>query len=422
VSLINNREILSCMQRKTIWIINQYASTPQTGMGGRHYYLARELAKQGHNVYLVAASYTHLLREPRSIDKPYEVEKIEGFNFVWVKMPRYENAHDKQRTINWFWFAWKLRGLRGIIADKPDAILYSSPSLVGFLGAKHLANKYPKARFVFDVRDIWPLTLVLLGGYSVKHPFIRFLQWIEDKACKTSDHVISNWPYAVEHMVKHGLRRDNFTWLPNGFLFEEFDSQEPLPQKLVKRIPKGKFIVGYTGTLGKANALDVLLDTAEVMREVGDVAFVIVGGGKEESELTQEIAARGLDNVYYLGSIPKIQVPSMLSNFDACYVGFRKNPLYLFGSSLNKLPEYFASKKPIIYSIDSPFKPVDDASAGITVQAENPEGIAAAIMSIKGMSSDERRILGENGFSYALEHYEYGKLGKKLAKILVDDD
>jgi len=410
------------MQRETIWIINQYASTPQTGMGGRHYYLARELAKQGHRVYLIAASYTHLLRESPSIQESYEVKEIEGFNFVWVRMPRYENAHNKQRIFNWFLFAWKICGLTKVITHKPDAILYSSPSLVGFLGAKNLANKYPKARLVFDVRDIWPLTLVLLGGYSVKNPFIRFLQWIEKKACNQSDHVISNWPYAVEHMVDHGLKRENFTWLPNGFLFEEFDLQEILPQALVELIPKDKFIVGYTGTLGKANALDVLLDTAEIMKGEGGVAFVIVGGGKEKSELIEEIATRGLNNVYYLGSIPKLQVPSMLSNFDACYVGFRKNPLYLFGSSLNKLPEYFASKKPIIYSIDSPFKPVDDALAGITVPAESPRDIAAAITSIKDMSSDERQVLGENGFNYALEHYEYEKLGVKLAGILLGND
>ena len=73
------------------------------------------------------------------------------------------------------------------MSDKPDAILYSSPALVGFLGVKYLSNEYPDARLVFEVRDIWPLTLVELGGYSPKHPFIRLLQWIEDKAYRDSD-------------------------------------------------------------------------------------------------------------------------------------------------------------------------------------------------------------------------------------------
>ena len=85
------------MQGKTIWIINQYASTPETGMGGRHYHMARELVKQGHKVYLVAASYTHLLRKPPKVEQSYQVQPIEDFNFVWMKMPYYDNAHSIKR-------------------------------------------------------------------------------------------------------------------------------------------------------------------------------------------------------------------------------------------------------------------------------------------------------------------------------------
>ena len=406
------------MQTKTIWIIGQDSSTPETGYGGRHFYLAKELAKQGHNIYLVAASYTHLLRNPPEIKKSYHIQSVEGFNFVWVKVPRYLDAHSKKRVFNWFWFAWKLRGLKNIIVDKPDAILCSSPPLVSFLGAKQLAKHF-KTRLVFDVRDLWPLTLIELGDYSRNHPFIRVLQWIENLAYKESDHVISNWPFAVEHMIHHGLNRANFTWLPNGFSLEEFTTKVALSPIQLDKIPKGKFIIGYTGTLGKVNALDVLLNTAQIMKPIKDIAFVIVGGGKEEDELVREIKARELDNVYYLGSILKVQIPSMLSNFDVCYVGFRKLPLYRFGSSLNKLPEYFASRKPIIYSIDSPFKPVDDASAGITVPAERPHDIAAAIIDIRKLSRDDRQTLGENGYRYALEHLEYGKLANKLLKVLL---
>lgn len=408
------------MQSKTIWIINQYASTPETGMGGRHYYFAKELAKQGHNVYLIAASYTHILHKPAKVEQNYETQSNNGFNFVWVKMPHYQHAHSIKRVFNWFWFAWKLRGLKNNIQDKPDVILCSSPSLVSFLGAKQLAKHF-KARLIFDVRDIWPLTLIELGGYSRKHPFVRVLQWIENLVYKESDHVISNWPYAVEHMIHHGLNRANFTWLPNGFSLEEFETKIALSPSQLGKIPKGKFIIGYTGTLGKANALDVLLNTAQIMKSIEDIAFVIVGGGKEEDELIREIKERELDNIYYLGSISKAQIPSMLSNFDVCYVGFRKNPLYRFGSSLNKLPEYFASRKPIIYSIDSPFKPVNDADAGITVPAESPEDIAAAITKIKKLSPAERQTLGENGYRYALENHEYGVLAEKLINILVDE-
>ena len=73
---------------QTIWLINQYGSTPETAMGGRHYYLAQELAKKGYNVYLVAGRYSHLLRQPKQFSEPYLLEKIDtNFFFVCENAP-----------------------------------------------------------------------------------------------------------------------------------------------------------------------------------------------------------------------------------------------------------------------------------------------------------------------------------------------
>lgn len=87
--------------KKTFWFINQYSSTPETTMGGRHYYLAQELAKKGHQVYVIAVRYSHLLRNPKKFEEQYLVEEIiRNFSFVWVNLPEYEEAHSKQRVLN----------------------------------------------------------------------------------------------------------------------------------------------------------------------------------------------------------------------------------------------------------------------------------------------------------------------------------
>ena len=127
-------------QKKTIWIINQYSSTPETGVGGRHYYFAKSLAQLGYEVYLVGAAFTHLLREPPVLENNFKVEPIaDNFNFVWVKMPTYAEAHSKKRIANWFSFAWKITKLKNIL-PKPDVILYSSPSLVGYFGCGKIST------------------------------------------------------------------------------------------------------------------------------------------------------------------------------------------------------------------------------------------------------------------------------------------
>ena len=404
------------MSEKKIWIISQYSSTPETGIGGRHYYLARELARQGHEVHLVAASYTHLLRSCPDVDDKYHVTEVDGFKVVWVKTPVYSNANSFRRILNWFLFSRRLGGLPKVIAGCPDTIIYSSPSLVPYLGACRLAKKLG-SKLIWDVRDLWPLTFIELGGYSKWHPFVFLSNCIESFACKASDHITSNLPYAIDHLSTKGASREKFNWIPNGYCAEEQLNAEPLPDKTLREIPQDKFIVGYCGTLGTANAINVMLDVAQSTCKDESIAYLLVGEGSLRSHIQEAIKKNHLPNIVLLESIPKRQVPSMLSIFDVCYVGMKKSSLYRYGTSLNKLPEYLMSGNPIVFSADSPFKPVDDANAGITVGAEDVDGIVSAIYKLQSMSDIERRQLGENGARHVEKNYEFSKLASKLSSI-----
>ncbi len=405
-------------QMKTYWLINQYASTPETGMGGRHYYLAKELAKQGCNIYLIAASYTHLLYQPPRLEGSFKIESVDGFQFIWIKMPKYSDAHDKKRVLNWFIFSWKLLNLPKIIQDKPDAILVSSPSLVSFLGAQRLAKKFKK-KLVFEVRDIWPLSLINLGGYSPRHPLIKLMQWIEDKAYQDADVVLSNLPYAVDHMVMRGMDASKFNWIPNGFDRTEVSRLEPLPETVLMRIPKNKFIIGYTGTLGVANAMDSLLDAAKLLKNQTDIVFIVVGNGKEKARLIKKSST--LSNVIFIDSVKKTKIPALLAEMDVLYVGVKDAKLYQFGIASNKLFEYLYSAKPIVYAIDSgKYLPVSDAKAGICIPPENPVAIVNAILELKDLSAEARRKMEESGREYALKNHDYAKIAEKLADILLE--
>lgn len=407
--------------KKTIWIINQYASTPETGAGGRPYYFAKSLAKLGYNVYLVGAAFTHLLREPPVFEQNFKVEEVgENFNFVWVKMPTYTEAHSKKRIANWFSFAWEITKLKDLL-PKPNVILYSSPSLVGYLGAEKLAKDL-SVPLAFEVRDIWPLTLCEIGGYSKNHPFIRLLQWIEDRAYKNADYVLSNLKNSYEHMQARGMKPEKFAWVPNGFLKEEVEGATPLAQVTLGQLPKDKFIVGYAGTLGIANALDSFVKAADQLKDYSEIAFVLVGQGKLKADLQRQVADLNLNNVYFVDAIPKKQVQTLLQLFDVCYIGLTKDPLFRFGVSPNKLFDYLYASKPILYAIDSgEYTPVADANAGVQIEPENVQQIVHAVLKLYNMSSDERIAMGRNGHKEAIQSYEYGSLTQKLASILLQD-
>jgi glycosyltransferase involved in cell wall biosynthesis len=405
---------------KCIWIINQYASTPDTGMGGRHYYLAKELALRGYDVYLITASWHHLLRSDL-VEPAGGVQEVDGFKFVRIKTPRYEHAHDKRRILSWLMFALGLTRLEGSGCRRPDVVLCSSPSLVAFLGAERVARR-AKCRLVFEVRDIWPLTLIEIGGISSRNPAVRLMQWIEDRAYRVSDRVISTLPRAVEHMVSRGMDRSKFCWIPNGFSRKEVEAAKPLPRAVANCFPKNGFVVGYAGTLGAANAMDVIIDAAVLLKDHPEIVFVLVGHGREARDLQSKAIAEGLDNVRFLDPVPKIQVQSVLKRFDVCFVGSTKSALYRFGTSPNKLFDYLVSGKPIIYGIDSPgYSPISDFDAGLSVLPEDAPALAAAILALYATSEKERLRMGENGRRAAFEHHEYAMLAGRLESVLFDD-
>ena len=403
---------------KTFYIINQYASTPETGRAVRHYNLAKELAKRGHKVYLIAASYNHLLLTPPYLKDDYRIDDISGFKFVWIRMPRYAHSHSKIRVLNWFIFAWKILKLSKIISDKANTILYSSPSLVPFLGAYLLSRKL-NSKLVWDIRDLWPLTLIELGKISKLHPFILFHQWLENFACRKSDFIISNLPMVYNYLLKKGVKQSSFSWIPNGLSIDNFRKKNFLNLKTKKQLPLKKFIIGYAGSLGISNAPKPLLDAVLLTRNDKNIHYVLVGNGGLRKTIEEFILNNKLTNITLLNAIPKNEIPSLLKYFDICYAGFNKSSLYKYGTALNKLPEYFMSGKPILFSINSPYKPVNKAKAGFTVPAEDTKAIVRAIYKLKKMPLIKRKQLGKNGQDYAIKNFDYVKIAKNLEKVLI---
>ena len=157
-----------------IWFVNHYA-VPLTHVGNvRHFTLARELVKRGHDVSIVASSFIHkTLSEGVSTGKnACKHENIEGVDFLWIKTPPYKGNSWKRlwnMTVFGFRF-WMGKGTRGL--KRPDIIIGSSPDPLAAFAAYRVARRL-KVPFVFEVRDLWPQTLVDLGRISPNHPLVR---------------------------------------------------------------------------------------------------------------------------------------------------------------------------------------------------------------------------------------------------------
>lgn len=385
--------------------------------GGRHRHLARELTDLGYEVSLISARVTHSTGDVDFALKAPETEMFEGFRYHRVNVVNTDDAHSKGRVFSWFKFAWKIKGLDKKLGDAPDVIIYSSLSLIGFLGAYKLAQKCG-AKLVFEVRDIWPLTAIEVGGYSPHHPFIRFLQWIERFAYRSSDFLISNLEGAINHMETFGAKRDKFRWIPNGFSETELANNEPLPAELKSSINEQHFSVTYTGSVGEANSLITLIQAAEFLQDHKDIHFNIVGKGRLASSLKHEVNIRRLQNVHFFDPVNKRQVQTILQISDICVICWKSIGLYRYGIAANKIFDYLYSGRPVINAYSGQYDVISRYQAGVVTPAEDPQTLAKAILELKQLGANQLEKLGGNGRVKVRENHEYGRVAIQLSKVI----
>ncbi len=405
---------------KVIWFINEYAGAPQYGMGMRHYYLARILVKRGFKVYIFTSAYSHLLRTFPEIDNNYKVEKIDNVNFVWIKTIKYKNAHSKKRVLKWWLFSLKLLkiGLKNIFPN-PDIIIASTPEIFHLLPSIYLAKKF-RSKFIYEIRDIWPLSLVEIGNISRQNPLIKSMEKIENLALKKADKIISVLPNYEEYLKEKNIDTGELEIIPNGICLEDYKEEENAPKEVLEKIPKNKFIVIYTGTFGKANALEHLIKAADILKKYKGIHFILVGKGMEEENLKSLVEKLNLENITFLPPVSKKQIQDLLRRSDICYIGLKKERIFNYGVSPNKIFDYMYAGKPIIYAINSGNNIVKDANCGVSVEAENPKSIAEGILKLYKMNNTERKILGKNGKKYLLKYHTYKVITDKFEEILND--
>lgn len=396
--------------KKRIWIINEYAGSPYHGIEYRSYYLSKELIKLNYEVVIVSSNYSHLFKKTSKAG----FENIDGIKYYWINTINYKDSKSFLRILKWFIFTFKLFFVLAKL-EKPDYIIVSPMQTMPVIPAL-LYSKLRKAKLIFEVKDIWPKSIIDLGGLSPTNPFIKILHFCEKLAIKKSDAVVSSLQNYDEHIKELGIDKD-FNWICNGFDEDILNHIEPLANEITNKISKDSFIVGYTGTVGIANALDYFLESMTYLKDI-DVKLIIVGDGKEKESLMTRFSNN--KNIVFVGRINKNQVLSAINLFDVCFIGWHDKSLYDYGISPNKIFDYMVSEKPILHSYSGKADIVQLANCGITVKAEKPKEIARGIRELYEMNELDREVYGKNAKSFLLENFTYKKLAEKYNKILIN--
>ena len=399
-----------------IWLINHYALPPNEPGGTRHYSHARELIRRGHNVQIITCTFHHLTHKHMiALRNGYwERQTIGGVPFTWISARGYR-SNSLARVLNMLEFSgrvWRKSWSDGL--PPPDLILGSSPHPFAALVASHLAAKY-RVPFVLEIRDLWPYVLAEVGGYPSYHPFLVLLDVVMRYLYGKADRIVMFSQHSTDLLAGCGADRSKIAWIPNGVDLTMNPEPRPAPRN-------GEFTVTYLGSHNKWNSLDAILDAALILQKDGPQGIVIqfVGHGTEKPRLMEKARREGIGNVRFRDPVPKQEVSQVLHHSNAFIINNRNDGVSRNWTSFEKIYDYLAAGRPVVFGSCTPNDPVREAAAGLSVEADNPRQLAEAIKSIASQSPETLAEYGVRGRRYIEEKYSIPTLVDRFEALALE--
>ena len=396
---------------KSVWIINHYAQLPDEDGSARHFLISKHLGNFDWKCHIVAANTNYLTGKRRS-DSTERVN-CEGVSYTFISTPPYsENGLSRFAGMVIFsLFAFVPPTTRHL--PEPNAVIGSSAHPFAALSAALIARR-KKVPFVFEVRDLWPETLVSFGKLNPKSVVTRLFYSLEKWLATEAKLTLVLMPGAIDYYLGLGIPREKLLWLPNG---TSFSSCSATPSAHANET----FTVMYFGAHGEPNNLDTLINAFSELksRGVSGVVARLIGEGREKPRLQTKAQDLNLNNVFFEEPVPKEALAEVAQQADAFVLCIADHPkLYRYGFSMNKLFDYMQLGKPVIICTNTDYNPISEAGAGVTVPAENPSSLADAIVQLMAKSQAERNLMGDKGRTYVQEKHSYAALASTLAKNL----
>lgn len=397
-----------------ILIIHQAFSSLEDAGGTRHYETACFFKEKGHDVTIIASPVNYLTGTSTSGFKWID-RQVDQNGIQILRTYTYPALHKSfvHRVFSFFSFMVS-SFFAAMSLPEVDLVWGTSPPIFqGFTA--WLVARLKKARFLFEVRDLWPEFAIAIG--VLKNPvLIRMSLWLEHFLLAHADQVIVNSPGFIDHVKSIGA--ESVQLIPNGADAGMFVSPQGEDQKAEWGLA-GKTIVLYAGAHGVSNDLPVLLNAARQLIYRTDIVFVLVGDGKEKGFLQQEADRLDLQNVFFFPPVTKTHIARTFAAADVCLAILK--PLECYKTTFpNKVFDAMAAGKPVILCIDGVIREVvERIGSGVFVEPGNAEALAVAVQNLAD-DPHKRRIMGEAGRKAIDEEFSRKKISEELLDLMVN--
>ena len=404
------------MSKECIWYISKYVvPADESTIGGRGYMLMRELAKSGYKCLIFASDASEYSTVP-DLKTCYLEEVMDGLSFWWVRTLKYDGATSFRRILSWLHFEWRLYRMPKSELPVPNAIIVSSLSIFTILNGFLLRYKF-RCKLIFEIRDIWPLTLTEEGGFSKFNPLIYGLSYIEKFGYKYSDIIVGTMPNLEEHVAEViGYKRE-VSCVPIGVDIGHIGDMLPLPLGYKEKYSLDKpFVVAHAGAIGITNALETFFLCAESLADRPQIHFFIVEEGYLKAQYQERF--NHLPNLTFAPKVPRKMVQSVLQECALLYFSTPKSMVWKYGQSLNKVIDYMLSGRPIVASYSGYPSMINEAKCGSYVSAGDVPALRNEIIRYSELSESELDTLGSAGKDWLLANRNYNTLAVSYREII----
>ncbi|ADC49371.1 glycosyltransferase [Alkalihalophilus pseudofirmus OF4] len=414
--------------KKNIWIWNHYATDMYKNRGGRHYWFAENLIKQGYNVTVFCANTFHNKLE--SIDtgkKKYSTDIVDDIPFVFVKTSTaLGNGIDRVKNMSFFYFnLFSVAKEYARLNGKPDVILASSVHPLTMVAGIQVAKKLG-VPCICEIRDLWPEAIFSFNKAKENSLLGRGLtageQWIYKKADALIFTKEGDTDYIKEKKwdIEQGgeINLDKCHYINNGVDIESFELLASNNKVDDEDLSSAKFNVVYVGAIRPVNNVGNLLDAASLLKDKEDIQFLIYGDGNQKEMLEKRVVEENLTNVKLKGFVNKRLIPYILSKSSVNILNYSQTQYnWTRGNSSNKLFEYMASGKPIISTVKMGYSILDKYQCGIELEKSTPEELANAIIEIRNFSEEQYNAISKNA-KKGVKDFDFKLLTGKLIDVI----
>jgi glycosyltransferase involved in cell wall biosynthesis len=388
-----------------ILLVAQIFETHNDTGSDRHYFFAKELVRQGHEVCVITGNVDYKNAIKRFEGSKEVVSKVmDGISVNYV--PVYTGFRGSLYKRFYFFLTFFYSSLKQALREPRVDIIYavSTPLTVGFLGV--LLCKLKRIPFVFEVTDVWPDAAIHTG--VIKNKFIIFFsRIIESISYKYSSKIICLTDGIRNTIVKKGIKLDKTVVITNGVdldLFKMYGKESKLKLKKFYSL-EDKFILMYLGAHGAYNSLDTILESAKLLKNNKDIIFIFVGDGDEKKKMIDYVSSHQMSNVIFFGTVPRIKSIEILCMAD-CFLLPNKKGVFFEGNLPNKLFDFLAAGAPVIVAGHGETADVViNAESGIVINAEDSVEMSNSILKIFSMEDNRRSSMGFSGQKYVFEKY-----------------